>query len=136
MFQRQQIAIPCQHEAHNVSESIAVPDYHPLTWPQLESLVSLAFNKITDAGIVSDVQIRLSQAIPGYECPCLTTGPVAETERLLARTFCDGIEVADTKAYKLTRKFFDLVGISPAFIKAPERKLARKIGQILKIHPE
>lgn len=136
MSQRQQITIPCLHETHNVPTSARVPDYHPLTWPELESLVSLAFNEITNVEIVSDVQSRLSQAIPGYECPHLIEGPVAETEHKLAITFYDGIKAADTNAYRLTRKFFDLVGIPPNFTKAPERKLAKEIGQILNIHPE
>ena len=82
------VKIPCGHETGGIPISQTVPDYHPLSWDELKSLIIMVFN---DLGTASDVQFRLGQAIPGHVCPHEIDGPVAKKQVELDQTFVEGI---------------------------------------------
>ncbi len=95
------------HEVVGVDTSQPVPDYHPLSWKELTSLVTLAFNDATKA---NDVQCRLVQAIPGHVCPHLTDGPIAKKKAELDSAFVSGFKSGDRE---LAKKIGVILGITP-----------------------
>ena len=71
--------IPCPHESGDVEDySRQAPDYHPLNKEEIADLLNEA--KTAKGILYSQIQIRLCQGIPGYVCPRIIDGPVADKE--------------------------------------------------------
>ncbi len=71
--------IQCPHESGEVADfRQEAPDHHPLTREEIATLLEEA--KTAKEPIISLIQIRLCQGIPGYVCPRHIDGPVAEKE--------------------------------------------------------
>lgn len=67
--------IPCMHlTGQEPDPDVPVPDYHPLDYASLYGLLEASRTVRSDARATSDIQCRLSQAIPGSVCPNPTRG--------------------------------------------------------------
>ena len=68
-------SIPCPHELNKVRNyRIVLPDYHPLSKKEVESLMTEAVKGAKQGGaegskLVTAVQVRLRQSIKGSTCP-------------------------------------------------------------------
>lgn len=103
----------CQDKTHEIN---FVPDYHPLTWRELQEQVGCALDNAQDSPKVSQVFCRLAQAIPGHVYPNPCEGPIHDKMCKLARIFS-----AEINPRKLTTDRY---------------KLAKEIGQILNVYPK
>lgn len=77
--------IPCEHLTKGVPISTVLSDYHPLTHDEVIELLALAH--VGDWRVANSIQCRLSQAIPGAQCPEDIEGPVSEKTAKLNRIF-------------------------------------------------
>jgi hypothetical protein len=79
--------IPCPHDQAGLLCGLILPDYHPLTKAEVETLARAAVNA-TDIVDYSRAVLRLRQGIPGMTCPTPAEGEVAEictwVERFMA----------------------------------------------------
>lgn len=62
-----QYKIPCQHYAEDIPLSQTIPDHHPLTDLQTETLLEAAMT--ADVVTLESIFSRLAQGIPGMTCP-------------------------------------------------------------------
>ena len=61
-------SIDCEHDTNNVPVSVEVNNHFPLKREELIKLLSLAATS-KDVGIISDIQQRVIQGMPGLTCP-------------------------------------------------------------------
>lgn len=67
--------IPCVHESGTPTSEVH-SDYHPLTIEEIAELSHIAVN--ADMRTTASIQNRLTQGIPGIQCPHQGEGEVAE----------------------------------------------------------
>jgi hypothetical protein len=83
---------PCPHEqGPRGNESIPQPNYYPLVFAQVASLLDTA-QQTNDSQTRASIQLRLLQGIPGYQCPVTVEGEVAQTEADISHLYVDFIQ--------------------------------------------
>lgn len=99
-----------RHETHGLPKPQRVPDYHPLSMDELESLVTMAFNG--DLTTANSVQYRLVQAIPGQVFPHDIKGPVPQKQYQLESIFVAAVKGGDASG--LVEKLATILEIPPS----------------------
>jgi len=101
-----QVHFACQHETKNTLTCLeTVSDFHPLSLREIEHLLRHA-RQNGNWQVRNSIQIRLCQAIPGYECPRPIEGVIVLREVQISRLYVNYVEQG---------------------FKIPARQLARKI---------
>ena len=81
--------IPCPHDQAGLSCPVpTLPDYHPLSKEEVETLAEIAAST-TDIAIYSRAVVRLCQGIPGMTCPRPADGDIAEICTWIERFMAD-----------------------------------------------
>jgi hypothetical protein len=88
-------SIPCAHKKNGVSTAKTVSDYHPLGIMQIRRLVARAkaeTRRVSPNGsVLASLQVRLTQGIPGMQCPRPIDGAVATRSSALDSLFVKSI---------------------------------------------
>lgn len=83
---RKKIHFECKHENENVSTTISVSDYHPLTKRGIYNLLRRA-QQTGDHYVRNSIQVRLCQGIRGYVCPRVITGSIAQKQLVVSELY-------------------------------------------------
>ena len=82
------VIVPCPHESGAVARSDQeAPDHHPLTKGEIAALLEEA--KTSQNPLTAQIQERLCQGIPGYVCPRVDEGPVADKDAEISRLYVE-----------------------------------------------
>ena len=79
-------SIDCEHDTGEVPVSVEVNNHFPLEREELKKLLKIAAVE-KDVGIISDIQVRVVQGIPGLTCPLRWDMVTMRKEHLVSEAF-------------------------------------------------
>jgi hypothetical protein len=96
----------CDHETKGVDTKVTVSDFHPLSKREIRNLLCHA-KQTGNNRVRNSIQIRLSQGIKGYVCPCSISGGVLEKELAISQLYLNNMYVGPTN--RLVNELFSIM---------------------------